>query len=467
MPSGLERDAELQNLVSSIVTANGESIFVSPNRTPVATSYEVTTPDFTAGEGGVAAGGMATAQPTSIEFAPIPNTVAEDSGKAFGLTAADKITKFEVETVAGGANLVKTETNLVDNTTVTTKRFYADIDEAMAEAKKSAVPTASPRTIANSDQVVDIKVAPVSINNVAPEVMPEGVSQIRVEPGIVYRSPDAAVDELINIAQQEGWHSTNQDRLYREYEQYVEEARSQQENFLRPTEALDLPKEMYGTDVDGLLRLAAWAKANGYGAIPFKSPAVQTRTIKKFSMQDKFISKLADKYNFPEIDIRDTVDNKRTSNRQGQRSNAIGSGILNLAAGSENPTTAIFPSADYGASFVGEKPVLAEVLPKDAYDIVKAFGWLKIFDSVVGNDPTKDLRKDIDKVDNDTIDAYVEAVGIADFASKTALEDVIYRAKSKIQALGANEPKEQLVKYNSQIYIKGTLFFSITCLIRG
>lgn len=301
LPSGLERDTELQNLVSSIVTANGESIFVSPNRTPVTTSYEATMPDFTAGEGGVAAGGgVAQAEPTSIEFAPIPNTVAENSGKAFGLTAADRITKFEVEPTAGGANLVKTETNLVDNTTVTTKRFYTDIDEAMAEAKKSAVPTASPRTIANSDQVIDIKVAPISINNVAPEVMPKGVSQIRVEPGIVYRSPDSAVDELINIAQQEGWHPTNQDRLYREYEQYVEEARSQQENFLRPTEALDLPKEMYGTDIDGTLRLAAWAKANGYGAIPFKAPATTDR-VNVVSRNVKAIVNTPDsKYELPE-----------------------------------------------------------------------------------------------------------------------------------------------------------------------
>ena len=68
---------------------------------------------------------------------------------------------------------------------------------------------------------------------------------------------------------------------------------------------------MYGTDISGLLRLAAWAKVNGYDAIPFKTPAVQTRTIKKFSMQDKFISKLADKYQLPELNAASLMVNSR------------------------------------------------------------------------------------------------------------------------------------------------------------
>lgn len=270
---GMELEKDIQDLVSSVVTVNGESFFVSPNRTAVATGYE----------GGEIVDGVMETTPTSIEFAPIPNSAGE-AGAAFGTASSKKIVKYEVERTLSGADLVKTATDIETGVSTTTRQHFDSPDEAIAEAKKSSIPKTSPRTIANSDQVVDIKVAPISVDGVVPDVSPKGVSQIKVKPGVVYRSPDSIADELIDAAKQGGWSAADQDRLYREYERYVEEARSQQDNFIRPTEALNLPREVYGADVDGLLRLAAWAKANDYGAVPFKTPMT-----KKVSEPNNFL----------------------------------------------------------------------------------------------------------------------------------------------------------------------------------
>lgn len=422
LPSGLERDQDLQEFISTIMTVNGEGIYAVPNSS------------------------------SPMTVSAVPGTdVAQETGKVFGAVSKNVIKQYEVEPVPDGANVVETVTNL-DGTKTISKQHFDSIDEANDAVRGKTVPTTSPKTLANNDQVANIKVAPLTVDGVAPETIPEGVSQIKFEPGTVYRTPDGLADEIADLVEKAGGNFEAVESAYQDAVEYAAN------NMDEPApETPFLPERinsdfMLAEEFRALIRAAAWAKAHNANAVPLRVPTSYSRTIKKFSMQDKFISKLADKYNFPEIDIRDTVDNKRTSNRQGQRANAVGSGVLNLAAGAEDPTETIFPSADYGASFVGEKPVLAGVLPKDAYNIVKAFGWLKIFDSVASNDPTKDLRKDIDKVDNDTIDAYVEAVGIADFENKTSLEDIIYRAKSKIQALGANEPKEQLVKYITNLW---------------
>lgn len=323
LPSGLEKEKDLQDLVSAIVTANGESIFVSPNRTPVGTDIvaEKSGADFINSRGftsvfdtqpaGTIANTEYTGDFSSVEFAPIPNTTATDAGKAFGAVSSRTVTSYEVEPTNDGANLVKVTTNIDTNTTTTTKEKFSTIDEATDKARELSIPTTSPKTVANSDALKDATVAPLTINGVTPDVMPKGVSQVKVEPGIIYRTPDALVNDVVNLADREGWHVTNQDRLYRDYERYVQEAQAQQANFEHFDEAPAVPKEMYGTDVDGLIRLAAWAKANNYNLIPMKTASVTERTVKKFSMQDKFISKLADKYQLPELNVASLMVNSR------------------------------------------------------------------------------------------------------------------------------------------------------------
>lgn len=321
-------EKDLQDLVSTVVTVNGESIFVSPNYTYVPTGYEGTTTDFTTTRGGkvqagdltidttpeTRVGGDTIVRPTSVETAPIPNTLATDSGRAFGAVSSNAITKLEIEPSAGGsADLVRTETNISNGTKVITKQHFDSIKEATDAAKKEAVPQTTPRTIANSDLLKDAKVAPLVVNGNPPLTMPNGVTQVRVDAGTVYRAPDETVDMLATIAQNEGWHESNIERLYNEYNQYVEEAKAAQDNAIHMTDAPALPREMYGTDIEAILRLAAWAKAKGYNLIPFTKPAttISERRYKKFSNYDLFISKLADKYNLPELDAAAIIRNSR------------------------------------------------------------------------------------------------------------------------------------------------------------
>lgn len=232
--------ADLADTLSSIMTTNGEAIV-----------------GFSGELGGVSA---------------VPGTNIKEAGKALGVYSPSKITRLSVQPANGGAYLIREETNLDTNTKVETRQFYTDIEEATKAAGSEAVPKTTPATIANSDVATGAKVAPLTIDGKAPNVMPDGVSQIRVEPGIVYRTPDNVAESLINIAAQEGWHETNQDRLYREYEQYQREVEAQQNAMeILSAEAPALPREMYGTDIESILRIAAAAKVAGYNYIPFKT----------------------------------------------------------------------------------------------------------------------------------------------------------------------------------------------------
>lgn len=423
LPSGLENNQDLQEFISTIMTVNGEGIYAVPN-----SSYP-------------------------MAVSAVPGTdVAQETGKVFGAVSRNVIKQYEIEPVSDGANVVETVINL-DGTKTISKQHFDSIDEANDAVRGKTVPTTSPKTLSNNDQVADIKVAPLTVDGVAPETAPEGVSQIKFEPGTVYRTPDGLADEIADLVEKAGGSFKAVESAYQDAVEYASN------NMAEPApEAPFLPERvnsdfMLVDEFKALIRAAAWAKAHNANAVPLRVPTSYSRAIKKFSLQDKFISKLVDKYNFPEIDVRDTIMTDRTSNRQGQRSNAIGAGELNLAAGSENPNTSIFPNADYGASFVGKKPVLKDILPKDAHDIIEAFGWFKVLHGIVGNDPTRgELRKEINKVDDDVIDAFIEAVGLDEFESKTELEDMIYRTKSLIQALGAGESKETLSKTLAELW---------------
>ena len=276
LPSGLERDQDLQEFISTIMTVNGEGIYAVPN----------------------------SSAPMTVSAVPGTN-VAQESGKIFGAVSKNVIKQYEVEPVPDGANVVETVTNL-DGTKTISKQHFDSIDEANDAVRDKTVPTTSPKTLANSDQVADIKVAPLAINGVVPEVLPEGVSQVKFEPGIVYRTPDALIDDIADLVD---WLSP--DRIYREYEHYVQLAQIQQADFEHINEAPDVPKEVRGADLLKFIRLAAWAKVHGYNAIPLRVPTSYSRTIKKFSMQDKFISKLADKYQLPELNAASLIMNSR------------------------------------------------------------------------------------------------------------------------------------------------------------
>lgn len=231
--------SDINSTLSTIMTTNGEAIV-----------------GFSGELGGVSA---------------VPGTNIKEAGKALGVYSPSKITRLSVQPAVDGAYLVREETNLDTNTKVETRKFYTDIEEATKAAASEAVPKTSPKTLENSDQVNNAKVAPLAIDGKTPNVMPDGVSQVRVQPGIVYRTPDNVVESLINIAAQEGWHETNQDRLYREYEQYQREVEAQQNAMeILSGEAPALPREMYGTDIESILRIAAAAKVAGYNYIPFK-----------------------------------------------------------------------------------------------------------------------------------------------------------------------------------------------------
>lgn len=273
--------SDITSTLSTVMTTNGEAIV-----------------GFSGELGGVSA---------------VPGTNIKEAGKALGVYSPSKITRLSVQPTNGGAYLIREETNLDTNVKVETRKFYTDIEEATKAAGAEAVPKTSPKTLENSDQVNNAKVAPLTIDGKAPDVMPDGVSQVRVQPGIVYYGPDEMVDAVVNLAADSGWHETNLDRLYQDYERFVQEAQAQQGAIEHMSEAPAVPKEMYGTDIDGLLRLAAWAKVNGCTLIPMKSAAVTgaTHTYKTFKMEDKFISELVQKYNLPEINPSSLLVNSR------------------------------------------------------------------------------------------------------------------------------------------------------------
>lgn len=250
----------------------------------------------------------------NVSASAVPGTYVKDQSHVLGAVANNRITKYNIEQSGGKTFLVKEITNILDDTKVTTRKEMESYEAALKEANISAVPKTTPKTIENSDSLNGIKVAPLTINGVTPNVMPNGVSQVKVELGLVYRTPDDLVDDIAEIAENSGWHEDNIDRIYNDYERFVHEAQAQEENFAHMTEAPDIlnPRDgLYGVDIDGLLRLAAWSKVNGYNLIPVKTAAKTARYYKKFSMQDKFISKLADKYQLPELNAASLMVNSR------------------------------------------------------------------------------------------------------------------------------------------------------------
>ena len=385
LPSGLERTQDFQEFVSTIMTVNGEGIYAVPNSS------------------------------APMTVSAVPGTdVAQEAGKVFGAVSKNVIKQYEVEPVPDGANVVETATNL-DGTKTISKQHFDSLDEANDAVRGKTVPTTSPKTLANNDQVADIKVAPLTINGVAPEVLPKGVTQIKFEPGVVYRTPDDLVDELVSIAAKEGWHTDNQDRLYREYEQYQKEVEAQQGAIETIGEAPALPKEMWGTDIEGVLRTAAWAKVRGYNAIPLRVPTSYSRTIKKFSMRDKFISKLADKYEFPEISPEDMLkgENSLEVNDELFRTNVTDAGALVYAL-DNGVTRSDFYLPTRSTNFSDMAPRLDNILAKEDNELLRALGAAYAFAGkyynlvYYGLDP----HKVAGDVTTENVEALLESAGL-------------------------------------------------------
>ena len=402
--------ADLADTLSSIMTVNGEAVT-----------------GFTGELGGVSA---------------VPGTNIKEAGKALGVYSPSKITRLSVRPANGGAYLVREETNLDTNIKVETRQFYTDIEEATKAAGSEAVPKTTPATIANSDVATGAKVAPLTIDGKAPNVMPDGVSQIRVEPGIVYRTPDNVAESLINIAAQEGWHETNQDRLYREYEQYQREVEAQQNAMeILSAEAPALPREMYGTDIESILRIAAAAKVAGYNYIPFRIAPKRSRIIKKFSMQDKFISKLADKYNFPEISPEDMLKGENTLrvNDEVYREHIDNAGPLVYAVNG-NIDRADFYDPLRTTSFIGKKPKLDSILSDKDSTFLRAIGAAYVlagryYDTIyTGLDPH---NANGDVVTKENVEALLESAGLSSF--KTGRTAGVSNA---LRILGREETKQ-------------------------
>lgn len=160
-------DTDVARTVGSIMTVNGELIFVSPTTSGLVSSA-------------------------------IPGS--ELAGQAFGFVSNNKVNTVTVEPTVGGFNVVTTSIPNDGGTSVTTKSFYENLDEANLAAKKAGVPSVNAKTLANSDMALTGNVVPFSVDELsAIRYLPTGVSRVKFTPRISYLTPDEYMLEVNDV----------------------------------------------------------------------------------------------------------------------------------------------------------------------------------------------------------------------------------------------------------------------------
>lgn len=160
-------DTDVARTIGSIMTINGEPFFVSPTTSGLVSSA-------------------------------IPGS--ELAGQAFGFVSNNKVNTVTVEPTTGGFNVVTTSIPNDGGTSVTTKSFYANLDEANLAAKKAGVPSVNAKTLANSDMALTGNVVPFSVDELsAIRYLPTGVSRVKFTPKISYLTPDEYMLEVNDV----------------------------------------------------------------------------------------------------------------------------------------------------------------------------------------------------------------------------------------------------------------------------
>ena len=217
----------------------------------------------------------------------LPGTYIEGAARTFGAMSPRKAFKYSVEETFDGAYLVTETTDLDTNTKVTTREFRNSVAEAEKEISEKSIPSTSPKTLANNDQVSNIKVAPLTVDGKAPATMPEGVSQVKFEPGTVYRTPDGLADEIADLVEKAGGSFEAVEAAYQEAVEYAAN------NMDEPAPEVPFLPERLSSDFTledrELLRAAGWAKAHGYNAVPLRVSKSSVR--KTFRMGNIILGK--------------------------------------------------------------------------------------------------------------------------------------------------------------------------------
>ena len=160
-------DTDVARTVGTIMTVNGEPFFVSPTTSGLVSSA-------------------------------IPGS--ELAGQAFGFVSNNKVNTVTVEPAVGGFNVVTTSIPNDGGTSITTKSFYENLDEANLAAKKAGVPSVNAKTLANSDMALTGNVVPFSVDELsAIRYLPTGVSRIKFTPKISYLTPDEYILEVNDV----------------------------------------------------------------------------------------------------------------------------------------------------------------------------------------------------------------------------------------------------------------------------
>ena len=163
-------DTDVARTVGTIMTVNGEPFFVSPTTSGLVSSA-------------------------------IPGS--ELAGQAFGFVSSNKVNTVTVEPTEGGFNVVTTSIPNDGGTSITTKSFYENLDEANAAAKKAGVPSVNAKTIANSDMAVTGNIIKFDIGGLSTiDELPTGVSRVEVTPLISYYRPNGYLEELAEITRE-------------------------------------------------------------------------------------------------------------------------------------------------------------------------------------------------------------------------------------------------------------------------
>ena len=160
-------DTDVARTIGSIMTVNGEPFFVSPTTSGLVSSA-------------------------------VPGS--ELAGQAFGFVSNNKVNTVTVEPAVGGFNVVTTSIPNDGGTSVTTKSFYENLDEANLAAKKAGVPSVNAKTLANSDMALTGNVVPFSVDELsAIRYLPTGVSRVKFTPKISYLTPDEYMLEANDV----------------------------------------------------------------------------------------------------------------------------------------------------------------------------------------------------------------------------------------------------------------------------
>lgn len=358
---------EIVTLAGTIMTTNGEAIFVPAN--PAETMVV----------------------PASQQRAGATGTVA-----GLGAVRNGNLDRSTIEPASGGGfNVVTTSTSLTDGTRTVNIDYHPTIESASSDLKQKSTPVMNPKTLSNADNAVAQNVAPLSVGGIsAVRTLPDGTSRIRISPDTLYldqnefeNAVSKVVSELTPEQAVQFENTINSIDLY-----------SLGQRIYNPGPTLPAPK-LYKPQTEGEVRELAMAVALGRAAFNYNGPRgtivpVQvkgstTSYAIELGTNRRFIQGTRNDFSLGEIDSTVYAGNPNTGARAdfGYSSDAAINMLAMGAASEYDPQLGIESFSDMSrgdiADYVRSKmPELDKSVKKDAKkylsDVASAGSLIKV-----------------------------------------------------------------------------------------